>query len=843
MDGTTYRRGGIHLRKRSAWYDRIARTLISACGLGVFVVLGLMLVLLAATIYPLISQSGQKPVVASTHAWSVTRPIHLILDDRRQLGAAILSTGTICAFRTDNGDAVNTWKAFPNRKLTCAAFTSDGREAIFGFDDGTAQVGHLSFQRQVHSPENLPEGLASLPVGESAVWRKGLVRRLDRKRFESTDFVMTLDNPIAFSPHIPISLVAIARSHDEPRFAVLSETGPVILREGSIERRLPLSADANAERGTPTQLLLSSDGASLFVGWRSGDSLRWNTASLRDLAPPELANLVGGDRQSDATLTAMLSLSERRSFVSGDSLGRVRRWRESNREGGSLALHPLPSLGSPVTSMTTLPGGTLLAVGCQDGTVALMHLATGRLVTRLSTDNQRSIQTLAIAPHGDGLCALTMDAFWYWNMADGVPSGKLSSLFVPVWVDAATANLPDRSSTRDIEPTWSRFGLFPLFFGTIKAALCAILFGAPLAILSAIYTSEYLKRSARSSVRSAIDLLASIPSVVFGLVAIVFVIPFAAAHLAAFLAALATIPIAVLVGAHLQPLLPKAWASAVSRWRFVVIGLLLAVGGVLAIPVGNFLESWLFAGDTIAWLDGTRGSATGAWLLLLLPASAVVTSVVVGCFVYRPARRTTFPKPRRDALGNLARFLGGAVVAWSLAFGIAWAMTSLEFDPRGAFLGPYMDRNAFLVGIVLGIAIVPTIFSIAEEAFSSVPHHWRAASLGSGATPWQTAVHIVAPVAMSGLASALLIGLGRALGETMIVLMATGNQPLTSWNVFEGLRSLTADIALEMPSAIPDSNHFRVLVLATLLLLLLTVAINTIAELIRLRLRGRYGRR
>ncbi|HOD83582.1 MAG TPA: ABC transporter permease subunit, partial [Phycisphaerae bacterium] len=152
-------------------------------------------------------------------------------------------------------------------------------------------------------------------------------------------------------------------------------------------------------------------------------------------------------------------------------------------------------------------------------------------------------------------------------------------------------------------------------------------------------------------------------------------------------------------------------------------------------------------------------------------------------------------------------------------------------------LGPYVQRNALVVGFIMGFAIIPIIYTIAEDALSIVPEHLRAASLGAGATPWQTAVRIIIPAAMSGLFSAVMVGLGRAVGETMIVLMAAGGTPVMEWNLFNGFRTLSANIAIEMPEAAKDSTHYRTLFLAALVLFVMTFLVNTLAEVVRLRFR------
>ncbi|MEM5529503.1 ABC transporter permease subunit [Gammaproteobacteria bacterium AS21] len=154
---------------------------------------------------------------------------------------------------------------------------------------------------------------------------------------------------------------------------------------------------------------------------------------------------------------------------------------------------------------------------------------------------------------------------------------------------------------------------------------------------------------------------------------------------------------------------------------------------------------------------------------------------------------------------------------------------------------PFDQRNALVVGIAMGFAVIPTIFTITEDAIFSVPKHLSYGSLALGATPWQTMTRVVLPTASPGIFSALMVGMGRAVGETMIVLMATGNTPIMDVNIFEGMRTLAANIAVEMPEAEVASTHYRILFLAAFSLFLFTFVVNTFAEVIRHRLRNKYG--
>jgi len=144
------------------------------------------------------------------------------------------------------------------------------------------------------------------------------------------------------------------------------------------------------------------------------------------------------------------------------------------------------------------------------------------------------------------------------------------------------------------------------------------------------------------------------------------------------------------------------------------------------------------------------------------------------------------------------------------------------------------------VGVMMGFAVIPIIFTIAEDSLSNVPSNLRSASLALGASRWQTAITVVVPTASAGIFSALMIGLGRAIGETMIVVMATGNTGILDMNVFNGMRTLSANIAVELPEAPHSSTLFRALFLGAMLLFIFTFAVNTVAEVMRARLREKY---
>jgi phosphate transport system permease protein len=189
-------------------------------------------------------------------------------------------------------------------------------------------------------------------------------------------------------------------------------------------------------------------------------------------------------------------------------------------------------------------------------------------------------------------------------------------------------------------------------------------------------------------------------------------------------------------------------------------------------------------------------------------------------------------------LGLLAGFLLVAAAGHGLEHALFY---DFKIWISNRFHVDYDQRNSLVVGFAMGFAVIPIIFTICEDALSSVPRHLVSASLSAGATPWQTAVLVVLPVALSGIFSAVMVGFGRAVGETMIVLMATGNTAVMDFSPFNGFRALSANIAVEIPEAPVDGSLYRVLFLAGLLLFTVTFLVNTVAELIRLHLRRKYS--
>ncbi len=175
----------------------------------------------------------------------------------------------------------------------------------------------------------------------------------------------------------------------------------------------------------------------------------------------------------------------------------------------------------------------------------------------------------------------------------------------------------------------------------------------------------------------------------------------------------------------------------------------------------------------------------------------------------------------KPAIELLAGFPSVVIGFFALMVLATFLQNIFQYDTR---------LNAFVGGIAMGIAAIPIIFTITEDALTAVPKTYNEASLALGASKWQTAFFVILPAATPGIFAAILLGIGRVFGETMIALMATGNAPLIGANPFESVRTLAATIGAEMAEVVFGDTHYNVLFLIGSLLFVFTFAINAIAE-------------
>lgn len=360
----------------------------------------------------------------------------------------------------------------------------------------------------------------------------------------------------------------------------------------------------------------------------------------------------------------------------------------------------------------------------------------------------------------------------FYNLRDPHPQAGWRTYFGRIQYEGRAEPEFSWQSTGGRDDFERKLSLVPLIIGTLKGTIYAMIFALPIALLAAIYTSQFLKPEVKRYVKPTMEIMASLPSVVLG-----------------FLAAL-----------WLAPIMSNAVPSVILATTFVILAAFGTGYGWGFLPTR--IRAYLKPGyEFIAFLPVMALVAYLGWRL---------GPVVEGLFFVVTDSETGL---------RIADFR----LWWPRA-------TGLSFE----------QRNAFVVGFVMGFAVIPIIFTITEDALSNVPDAFRSGSLALGASRWQTAIRIVLPTASAGIFSAIMIGLGRAVGETMIVVMATGNTPVTNFNPFTGMRTLSANIAVELPEAPYLGTLYRTLFLGAMVLFLMTFLVNTLAEILRQHLRERY---
>lgn len=839
---------------RVAVFDRLARWTITVGGIATIGAVITVCLFLVWVVLPLlrpgsVDARSAVPAPGAAAGAAANVPIALQEDPYRRLAWELQADGEVVAFTTGDGRVLARRPLYDPQVVRTAV--RHGGRVLLGRNDGGVQFATIGFSSEIgnEAPDDAARNLAP---GAFVVIGETLVERTPEGQFRRQQLTVQIEEPAPLGS-APIDHLGYVEAPRGTVLAAVTTDGMLHIKERTVRHDLLEDRDIVEFAGgsvalrevapdlgvqAPDHVLLGGIGDDVYLVWHDGRLLRLDA---RDTSAPrqvETLDLLPDDR----TVTSIGFLAGQTTLLVGDDRGRVTAWFRANAAPGQtlatgdgrqmVAAHTYePASVSPVTALDASARSRMFAVAQGDGTISVWFATSERLVARAETGGGPP-RAVALAAKEDGLMAAGPQRIHRWDLHPGHPEVSLATSFRPVWYEGAPGPEHVWQSTGGSDDFEPKFGLWPLVFGTLKATFYCLLFGVPLALLAAIYTSEFLHPRWRARVKPAIELMASLPSVVLGFLAALVFAPVVAEHLMAVLLAILAVPFAFVVMAQLWQQLPPYLRPLGDRWRVPAAVLAAPLGCALAVLAAPLAERLLFGGDLKDWLavatrsPGERhgSSAFGGWLLLLLPVGALLAALVVG-------RLRAGTGLRRFGLGG-ALALGTAVVLGAL-------LTWLGWDLRGGVFGTFDQRNSLVVGIAMGFAVVPIVYTIAEDALSAVPEHLRAASLGAGATPWQTAVRVVIPTALSGVFSAIMIGLGRAVGETMIVVMAVGGTPILDANVFNGFRTLSANIATELPEAVRNSTHYRMLYLAALCLFAMTFVLNTLAEVVRQRFRKR----
>ncbi|WP_462177928.1 ABC transporter permease subunit [Pseudoalteromonas gelatinilytica] len=732
-----------HTDRSRLFKDRFAKWGISAGGVMVLVALLLIFFYLLYVVQP-IFESAKVETRNSVKLQNASEVVGLGIEEQTEVAFLLGEKGSVDFYNVEKeqfGKKITTLNAeLPSDVSSFASSAPFQGQYAYGLENGTVVV-------------VAPKFLVTFPNNQ-----RQLTPRLD---YPLGDMALEVDDQGA-------AITKFAFSHYEDKTAVVALTADKRVLFSSFvgeENMFTGEVEWNVERteldieGRVDELLISPDTTRTFV--RSANQIY--VYDTRYPSEVEQIQLLAANEEN-ANLVSTQLLAGANSLMLANDNGEVSQWFEVNTEVGRefqkiRAFET--SKQSKLNIFTEFYRRTFFTAGANGELGIYYTTSDAKLWQGKVSDGP--IQNFAIAPRSNAALVLADDALKVIEIHNEHPEVTWSALWQEVWYEGYPEPGYIWQSTSASDDFESKFSLVPISFGTIKAALYAMLFAVPIALSAAIYTAYFMSSELRKVVKPTVEIMEALPTVILGFLAGLWLAPLIEEHLPAIVGLLVLLPIGILLTAFGWNKLPASIRHRVPEGSHSILLIPVVIFiGWLSFAMSNSIELWMFDGNVRQYLTNELG---------------------------------------------------------------------MTFD----------QRNSLVVGIAMGFAVIPTIFSIAEDAVFSVPKHLSNGSLALGATQWQTLVRVVLLTASPGIFSAVMMGLGRAVGETMIVLMATGNTPIMDWSIFQGMRTLAANIAVEMPESEVGSSHYRILFLAAFVLFIFTFVFNTVAEFVRQQLREKYS--
>ncbi len=738
------------------WFDRFMTGFIKIGGVLVITAVTGIFVFILSQILPLFRGAEVKPLKEVGTGVPAEKVALLGVDEWAELPVLIESDGSLNFVDVEHGGAAkHVVPAFAEpRKISAVSYRQQGQRLIVGTEDGRFALVSLNYS--MSSADGTPK-VSAEPKAEPF-------------------FEIGPDGAV-------VKQIGFGDGNDQKLAAAICEVGGKLevhaatltqkrslLGKGKIEVGQHFNLTAQLH-GKPQRILVSSNGESVLVA--------------NDAGSVDYFFLSGGELKLRQTFTPFTGASAQKigaiDFILGDVSLSITGEQGSNvifslfvPAGGNDRLwggtKSFPKIdGAPKAFAASLRNKTFLVASAH--TASLRYSTTENV--RWSADLPFTVSRTIIGGKNDRLLFLD-DAgkLHLYRLNDPHPETSWHALFGKLWYEGASEPRYEWQSTGGTDDFEPKLSMIPLIVGTLKGTFYALIFALPIALLSALYAAQFLEPRFKRYVKPIMEIMASLPSVVLGFIAALWLAPL------------------------LENRVPSIIAMAV------------------LMPASALLIGWLWAGLPY---EKRRRIRHGYEFFVFAPVLLLVAWV--GWLLGPTLEQICFVVTDPASGQQVADFR-----QW-------WPhVTGADFQ----------QRNSLVVGFIVGFAVIPIVFTITEDALSNVPTSLSSASLALGASRWQTAVNVVLPTASAGIFSAVMIGLGRAVGETMIFVMATGNTPITEWNIFSGMRTLAANIAVELPEAPHHGTLYRTLFLGAMLLFLLTFAVNTVAEVLRHRLREKY---
>lgn len=723
--------------------DRLARWVITAGGYGIVLSIALILLFLVYQSFPLAADASVEELFSKAVGSDDNTPVLLTgVDSYQEVGYVVARSGAIEFYRIGGeGETIDRARLAlgENEKLVGIARAGIDNDIFAAATDS----GRVIFSKFEMNPKYTAEGRTIIPSYQQLdTWPLSLSG--DSLR-DQADLLVFRQNE---------SLV---------QFLAWTSGNTLKLKiyDSEYEERYEFDLTPHLQDRRVSALTLSYDGEALMAATGTGHILWFNLIDFEDV---ELRDEWQAANQPISRLAFLLG---NQNLIVGAADGGVESWFAARNQNGRMEyqqIHTYEKHESKILEIAISPRNrtflTLDAAGS-----ARLHYATSGKTTLHIENIDHPVRLAEFTPKSDGIVLVDdKQQFCLYKLDDPHPETSANSLFGRVWYEGYEDPEFVWQSTGGSNEFESKFSLIPLIFGTLKGTLYAMLFSIPLAILAAIYVSQFAPVWMARIVKPTVEIMAALPSVVIGFLAGLYFSTLFEKHLVTFLSLPLFLTMTFMLGILIWRMIPESLRSK--------------------LPPGGEL---LFAIPVLLLSGGVSYLLSDSLELLLF---------------------------------------GGNIQQWFF----------LTFDMT------YETRNSLVVGFALGFAVIPIIFTMTEDALTNVPESLRSASLALGASKWQTVLKIIIPAASGGIFAAIMLGLGRAVGETMIVLMATGNTPILDLSPFNGFRAMSATIAVEIPEAPVGGSLYRVLFLTALLLFVFTFVLNSLSSVVGERLRRKYAR-
>lgn len=524
-------------------------------------------------------------------------------------------------------------------------------------------------------------------------------------------------------------------------------------------------------KGNIQQLVLSSQADSLIVSSDNGKVYSFRTSGSKINFSQAFEPFASEENKDIASMNFIFGS---KTIIFTNTKGRMVGWSmykpgKDMPLGFGLTKPNFPDLEGPSTFFTGSLRNKAFLTGSKSN-ISLRYSTNESINWQSTLDFE--VQNSAISSKYDSiLLSDTNNKLHIYKLNDPHPEASVRTYFAPLWYEGQSEPRYLWESVGGTEEKEKMLSMMPLIFGTFKATFYALMFAVPIALLAAIYTSQFLPPSLKTVVKPLMEVMASLPSVIIGFLAALVFAPMVEDKFPSIMLVLLMVPLSAIgMGALWNNLPTKIKFKCAPGMEFIFFLPVLIIVTLIAWNLGPIVESVLF----------------------------------------------TVKDSQGNEVANFAYW-------WNKTIGLE-----------------YTQKNAMIVGFAMGFAVIPIIFTIAEDSLSNVPKSMTSASLALGASRWQTTWKVIVPTASAGIFSACMIGLGRAVGETMIVLCAAGGTGIMDMNAFNGMRTLSLNLATELPEAAKDGTLYRTLFLGALILFVLTFVINTFAEIIRQHIRNKY---